>query len=307
MQLHEALGCAENQQSGALEELQQLGLANIPPEKRSLVGELFYERAKVLLSKAELQSALQALRSACLLDPVNLRFEERARLLQEAILTQNTFGNRTHRDGLQCDLGLFCVRSRCQCEGLFRIATCRGAVEESFVHMRRVGNMAVYTVGPYYAHRPRGKWTGYLKQVKRQFKRELLEPLAEVMASFVLYDTPLMASVDVLVPVPPSPVKLTERGFAPNDILAEYLGRRLALPVYNVLLRTEGTPTRAASRQQLASQFQTRPVCGRRLKGLSLLLVEDIWTSGRTIAICAENLRSYAPKELSVVALGKTA
>ena len=82
MQLHEALGCAENQQSGALEELQQLGLANIPPEKRSLVGELFYERAKVLLSKAELQSALQALRSACLLDPVNLLFEERATLLQ---------------------------------------------------------------------------------------------------------------------------------------------------------------------------------------------------------------------------------
>jgi predicted amidophosphoribosyltransferase len=166
--------------------------------------------------------------------------------------------------------------------------------------------MEIYTVGPYYAHFPRGRWTQLLKHVKLQFRSDLLKPMAEVMATFILDQTALLEYVDILIPIPPSPEKFGERGFAPNDIVADYLGERLALPVRNVLVRKPGLATREATRQELAAQFEVKPAQGAKLKDLAILLVEDIWTWGRTIPICAETLRQYGPKAVFAVALGKT-
>lgn len=290
----------------AVEDLEALELPKVPQDKRGMVARAFYMQAKSALGSGELSSAVPQFRSAHELEPRNPVYVERLRLLEKAVAHDRAFTGRMRLLDMQRELGLVCVRTPCMCDTLFRIATCRGAIDGGFPKKRSIGGIVTYTVGPYYARFPHGKWTGFLKQVKHQFNRELVEPLAEVMATFILFETPLMASADILVPIPPSTGKFSERGFAPNDLVAAYLRTRLGLPVCSALQRKSGTPTREATDEELAAQFEMKASAGEKLKGLSILLLEDIWTTGRTIAVCAEKLRVFGPEQILAVALGKT-
>jgi predicted amidophosphoribosyltransferase len=130
--------------------------------------------------------------------------------------------------------------------------------------------------------------------------------MADVLADFIFEQTPLLRSADVLVPIPAAPRKFAARGFAPNDIVAKRLSMRLALPVYDVLRRVDGIDTRDATDAELSRQFvadKARPV---DLRGYSVVLIEDIWTRGRTIPICAARLRALGAETVSAVALART-
>jgi predicted amidophosphoribosyltransferase len=150
------------------------------------------------------------------------------------------------------------------------------------------------------------RWTRVLKSVKKQFQADLLEPIADIAADFLIENTNVIKDLDAVVPVPPSTEKFSERGFAPNDIVARHIGARLALPLIPVLCRRPGPPTREATDEELAVQFEVRSADGGGVQGLSLLLVEDIWTWGRTIPISAHKLISAGARNVVALALGKT-
>jgi predicted amidophosphoribosyltransferase len=89
-----------------------------------------------------------------------------------------------------------------------------------------------------------------------------------------------------------------------NDIVAQRVENILGLPRLTVLARHPGT-TRESTYEELRSQFYVTP---HRLDitGLKLLLLEDIWTRGRTIPICAEHLKSAGATDVYAIALAKT-
>src|SRR5207249_9605673 len=128
----------------------------------------------------------------------------------------------------------------------------------------------------------------------------------DLMADFILERTPLLKYVDAVVPIPHAPEKTSRRGFGPNYVLGERIGERLALPLWDVLRRREGVATRQATASELAAQFEVAPGQARKLKGRSVVLLEDIWTTGRTFQICTDKLRACEPKEVFAVALAKT-
>jgi predicted amidophosphoribosyltransferase len=163
----------------------------------------------------------------------------------------------------------------------------------------------VYTVGHYFAYTQRTRWTKWLKQMKANCRQELVAPLAQIMADFAYERTPVLKSADVLVPVPPDPAKYNKRGFAPNDDICAILQQRLAMPARRAIIR-RGGDTRGSSLSQLAGQFEVDSSEARSIAGLKVLLVEDIWTLGRTIPICAEKLRAAGAKEVMAIALAES-
>ncbi len=305
--LRHSLSCIEKGDLQALAALEALGLDKVPKEKRRVVAEAFYSQAKVLLGKAAFEEAIGSLKLAHTLQPENHLLAERVSLLQRTEAHCAPVRRRLSLQNLQRDLAVPCNKRRCECNSHFQIAICQGVIEDSFVHKHTIHGVIIYTVGPYHSRSHAGKWTKLLKAVKHApFKAEPLKPMADILADFIVEKTPLLGLVDVIVPVPPSPAKFAERGFAPNDIVSERLGGRLALPVRKALVRKDGISTKEASDAQLAGQFEVRQSEGRRLAGLSVLLVEDIWTAGRTIPICAGKLRTFGPKNVYAVALGRT-
>ncbi len=103
----------------------------------------------------------------------------------------------------------------------------------------------------------------------------------------------LSLSYEALVPVPLHASRLRERGYNQSEVLARLLGVWGRCPVRTDLLRrvrATGTQTRLGGRRRdrnLEGAFRALPA---RTRGLRVLLVDDVCTTGSTLSHCREAL-----------------
>jgi ComF family protein len=117
-------------------------------------------------------------------------------------------------------------------------------------------------------------------------------PLTRLAAGRVDFPDP-----DLIVPVPLHRRRLTRRGFNQSALMARALSRLLARPWSPAVLgRAKDTPSqgglsRAARLENVKGAFHVPPRKRRHVSGRSLLLVDDVWTTGATCRACAAALR----------------
>lgn len=134
-----------------------------------------------------------------------------------------------------------------------------------------------------------------LRSAIHHFKYYGGQALAEPLAS-LLRDCWLRQSlpVDVLVPVPLHERRLQERGYNQAALLARELGRSLGLPVVEqVLHRVRETLPQVGlnarqRRENVAGAFHC---LNGAMRGRSVLLIDDVCTTGATLEACAVALR----------------
>jgi ComF family protein len=109
---------------------------------------------------------------------------------------------------------------------------------------------------------------------------------------------------DALVPIPPEPRRRRLRGLSVPGLLAEELGGRLGVPARNDLL----VPARAlVSQKNLSREERRENVRGGfrtgAVGGLDLLLVDDVMTTGSTLAEAARVLRAAGAGRVQALVL----
>ena len=105
----------------------------------------------------------------------------------------------------------------------------------------------------------------------------------------------LLDGVDapLFVPVPLAPGRLRERGFNQSEVLARGLAARTAGAVLGdalVRLRETGTQTQLTPAERLVNVHSAFAVPDTRrvaVHGRSLVLVDDVFTTGATLNACA--------------------
>jgi ComF family protein len=117
----------------------------------------------------------------------------------------------------------------------------------------------------------------------------------------------LVRDRDALVPVPSTRRRNRERGYDPAGLLAEELGRRLGLSVTAGLRRIRDTVPQSslpASRRpaNVAGAFEGSPGAA----GRSLLLVDDVVTTGATAFAAADALRRAGAIRVDLLVLART-
>lgn len=112
---------------------------------------------------------------------------------------------------------------------------------------------------------------------------------------------------DCIVPVPLHPRRLRERGFNQALELARATARRFRIPLWsNGLRRVRHTVPQT---QLDARQRQTNPLgafaLGAPLPGSRIALMDDVVTTGSTVAECARVLRAGGATEIEIWAIGR--
>lgn len=155
-----------------------------------------------------------------------------------------------------------------------------------------------------------GAIAGAIKLFKFQQRERLAQPLVDELLSVI--DTTLYPEhYTHLMPVPLHRVRLRDRGF--NQ--AERLTRGVASQFPNALvseLLERHRPTRVQSRIQeagdrranIAGAFRVKG--GQRMDGASVLLIDDVVTSGATVQECARALKEVGAVRVDVLAVALT-
>lgn len=99
---------------------------------------------------------------------------------------------------------------------------------------------------------------------------------------------------DLIVPVPLHRSRQRERGYNQAELLAREVGRWLNVPVdAGLLARTEsaGPQARSASREEREANVAGAFKAQREVIGKSIVVVDDVTTTGATLQSCAATLR----------------
>lgn len=109
---------------------------------------------------------------------------------------------------------------------------------------------------------------------------------------------------DLIAWPPTTASRRRERGFDHAEILARAVGRHLGLPVRATLDRLDRTAQtgRSASERRSGPLFAERGVCD----GLSVLVVDDVATTGSTLASCASALRRGGARAVLAATVART-
>lgn len=121
----------------------------------------------------------------------------------------------------------------------------------------------------------------------------------------------------VLIPVPLAPARLRERGFNQAHLLADGVGAALGWPVEPLLARAGSDRRQARSGRReralnVAGAYHVVPpgrsagAGGLLGSGREVLVVDDVITTGATIAACAETLASCGLRCLGAVSFART-
>ena len=139
----------------------------------------------------------------------------------------------------------------------------------------------------YGAYRYTGAAAALIKALKFGYRDEAAAALAAGMAQCFPSD-----EYDALVPVPLYPARQRARGVNQSRLLCDRVGQLTGLPVMDILLRTRDTQaqTRLHSREKRARNVRDAFRAGEDTKGLRLLLVDDVRTTGATARACGETL-----------------
>jgi ComF family protein len=154
-----------------------------------------------------------------------------------------------------------------------------------------------------------GSYESTLRALIHLFKYTGVRPLARPLGALLARAIPREQRFDLVIPMPLHWKKRWSRGYNQSELLAREIGRRWGVPVRNMVRRVKPTAPQAGlsnaqRRLNVSGAFRIRN--GASLKGLRVLLIDDVLTTGATAGACARVLKRAGASHVAVAAVART-
>ena len=150
-------------------------------------------------------------------------------------------------------------------------------------------------------------YSGPARALVRGLKFSGAAGLAEPMAAAIVATAPAGMLGGALVPVPLAVRRQRRRGYNQADVLAHAVARRTGLPLAGVLERRATAPQVGRGRQdRLAAQRGTVTIRAGASAPARAVLVDDVDTTGATLAAAAATLREAGTHRVDALAYART-
>lgn len=134
----------------------------------------------------------------------------------------------------------------------------------------------------------------------------LARPLARLLAE-TLKTSAIALDIDLVVPVPSHRARVRDRGFDAAGRLARHASAAAGLPRPLALIRRRGRRgPRAGEDDGTRSDYLLCPAAPRQVAGRTILLLDDVCTTGATLRRCAGLLSAAGALEIRVAVLAFT-
>jgi ComF family protein len=154
-----------------------------------------------------------------------------------------------------------------------------------------------------------GEYKGSLERLLRALKFKRHDFLADALSSLLegtLRERGDLA-FDAIVAVPMPRARERRRGYNQAELLADTLSRRLGIRCDRTLLTRNGERATQSTlpKRQRAANVRGAFTASAVVKGASILLVDDISTTGETLRACASALTEAGASRVCAIAVAK--
>jgi ComF family protein len=156
----------------------------------------------------------------------------------------------------------------------------------------------------------RGPLAGAIRRFKYDGQIVLARPLGSIMVEALNTAAGGIdpSTVEVICPVPLHSSRQRERGFNQSQLLAEEISRAIGKPVSALLERVRPTapqvdlPARARA-ENVRRAFAAKQGAG--IAGRTVLLLDDLFTTGATLTECGRALKTAGAADVRVLTLAR--
>jgi ComF family protein len=147
-------------------------------------------------------------------------------------------------------------------------------------------------------------------QGKYSFLPEVYELLGQYMVDTLQSQHISFPKHALLCPIPLHPSRERWRGFNQSGILAETIAEAYQLEVRPFLTRRKATRTqknldRIHRQSNMAGSFAITPSCTQSLPGKTVIVIDDVTTTGATVGEAAETLKRHGAKTVICLTLAR--
>lgn len=145
--------------------------------------------------------------------------------------------------------------------------------------------------------------SGLIVGLKKFNKQYLRYPFAEIAVDTI---EEILNKINLITSVPSSPKRVKKRGYNQSELIAKEISYKTNIPYKNILVRLRETKTSLLNKEERSNALKGEYSFSEILNGETVLLVDDVCTTGATLLQCAKMLKKAGAKEVFCFTVART-